>query len=468
MDAARSAFRRLVVPGGVAVITSTIGFLTLLVIDIEMVRELALTAGLGVGVMILTSLTLLPILLSYLRYPAKLRHRLERAAAVREPFWRALSLITRPVYAYSIVALSLIAVGLAATEARHVKIGDLQRGVPELRPDARYNLDAAFITENFSIGVDMITTIVETVPDGCIQYDVMSQIDRFEWHMTNVPGVHSAVSMPQVVKVINAGWNEGGLKWRALPRNPQTMVQSVSWIDTSSGLLNDDCSAMPVILFIEDHKAETIARVIDAVRAYAAENDSPRHRFTLATGNGGVMAATNEVVAAAQVPIMGWVYGAVFLLCLASLRSLRGTLGVVLPLALVSVLCSALMSLLGIGLKVSTLPVAALGVGLGDDYGIYIFSRMKEELNRGADLSEAFLETLRVTGSAVLITGLTLATGVSTWYFSALQFQADMGLLLAFMLFANMLGALCILPAIARILFPERRLRAAEAAPEVA
>jgi predicted RND superfamily exporter protein len=456
MEAARAAFRRLVVPGAVAVITSTIGFLTLLLIDIDMVQELALTAGLGVGVMILTSLSLLPVLLSYVPYPRTLRRRMERAAEAREPFWRAIGVITRPAYAYCIVAVALAIVAVAAIEARNVKIGDLQPGVPELRPDSRYNLDAAFITSNFSIGVDIISAIVETVPDGCIQYDVMSQIDRFEWQMRNVPGVRSTVSMPQVVKMINAGWNEGGLKWRVLPRNSQTMVQSVSWIDTSSGLLNADCSAMPVVLFIEDHRAETIERVITAVRSFAAKHDSPRHRFTLATGNGGVMAATNEVVAAAQVPIMGWVYAAVAFLCLLSLRSVRGTLGVVLPLALVSIVCSALMSLLGIGLKVSTLPVAALGVGLGDDYGIYIFSRLKEEMGRGADLSEAFLRTLRVTGSAVLITGLTLAIGVSTWFFSALQFQADMGLLLAFMLFANMLGALCLLPAIARILFPAR------------
>jgi predicted RND superfamily exporter protein len=456
MDASRAAFRGLVVPGAVAVTTSTIGFLTLLLIDVRMVQELALTAALGVAVMIMTSLALLPVLLSLVRWPLTLRARLERAARQREPFWRALAIVTRPRWAFAIVGCSVLLTAAAATHARHVAIGDTQPGVPELRPDSRYNRDVAFITENFAIGVDIISVIVETVPDGCIRHDVMAEIDRFEWHMTNLPGVRSALSMAQVMKIINAGWNEGALKWRVLPRNPQTMVQSVTWIDTSSGLLNENCSAMPVILFIEDHKAETIARVIAAAQAYAAENDTPRHRFTLATGNGGVMAATNEVVEAAQVPMMGWVYGAVIVLCLGSLRSVRGTLGVVLPLLSVSVLSSALMVLLGIGLKVSTLPVAALGVGLGDDYGIYIFSRMKQELARGADVPAAFLETLRVTGSAVLITGLTLALGVSTWYFSALQFQADMGLLLAFMLFTNMLGALCLLPAIARLLFLRR------------
>lgn len=457
MDAARAAFRRLIVPGAVAVMTSTIGFLTLLIIDIRMVQELALTAGLGVAVMILTSLVLLPVLLSYMRFPATLRGRLERSARRREPFLRALSTVTRPSRAYPILGAALLLVGLAGFEARNVRIGDLQDGVPELRPDSRYNRDTAFITSKFSIGVDIITVIVETLPDACVQHDVMEAIDRFAWHMVNVAGVQSVISMPQVVKIINAGWNEGSLKWRALPRDPQSMVESVSWIDTSTGLLNRDCSVMPVILFIRDHRAETIERVVTAVKAFTADNQSPRHRFTLATGNGGVMAATNEVVAAAQVPMMFWVYAAVTVLCLASLRSVRGMLAVVLPLVLVSVLCNALMSLLGIGLKVSTLPVAALGVGLGDDYGIYIFSRMKEELQRGADLSDAFLTSLRVTGSAVLVTGLTLAVGISTWVFSALQFQADMGLLLAFMLFANMLGALVLLPVIARVLFPARR-----------
>jgi predicted RND superfamily exporter protein len=455
-DAARAAFRRLIVPGAVAVITSTIGFFTLLVIDIDMVQELALTAGLGVAVMILTSLLLLPVLLSYLRYPAHLRERLDRAAHAREPFYRALAVVTRPAWSYTLLAVAAVVVGLAAHEARNVRVGDLQKGVPELRRDSRYNRDADFITAHFSIGVDMLTVIVETFADACVEHDVMAEIDRFAWHMENVPGVQSVMSMPQVVKIINAGWNEGSLKWRVLPRKSQTMVQSVSWVETSTGLLNRDCSAMPVILFIRDHRAETIATVVSAVKAYAAENDSPRHRFVLATGNGGVTAATNQVVEEAQMPMMFWVYGAVIILCLGSLRSVRGMLGVVLPLALVSVLCNALMSVLEIGLKVSTLPIAALGVGLGDDYGIYIFSRMKEDLQRGVDLSTAFLDTLRVTGSAVLVTGLTLAIGVSTWIFSALQFQADMGLLLAFMLFTNMLGALILLPAIARVLFPRR------------
>jgi predicted RND superfamily exporter protein len=272
-----------------------------------------------------------------------------------------------------------------------------------------------------------------------------------------VPGVQSTISMPQIVKRVNTGWNEGNLQWRVLPRKSITMVQSVTPIETSTGLLNGDCSAMPVMAFTEDHKAGTINRVIAAIEEFAEKNDSERHRFRLATGNVGVMAATNQVVEATQVPILLYVYAAVVSLCLITFRSVRVTLCIIVPLSIVSVLCYALMVMLGIGLKVNTLPVAALGVGVGVDYGIYIFSRVVTAMKEGSTLQEAYLETLRTTGAAVLVTGLTLAIGVSTWVFSALKFQVDMGLLLSFMFLANMLGALLLLPSIAYFIIPTKK-----------
>ncbi len=454
LTASRRAFRRLLLPGGVALLSDTIGFLTIMLIEIRIIQELAVTASLGVMVIILTNLILLPILLSYVKLGEGYRTRMHAGAKRREPLWRLLSRVADPKVAAGSIGCALLLLAWGLYEAPNLQIGDIHAGVPELRQDSRYNRDTAVVTDKFAIGVDVITTIVETVPDGCIEHDIMDRIDRFQWQMSNVPGVQSTISMPQVAKVINAGWNEGNLKWRVLPRNPQTMVQAVSSIETSTGLLNKDCSVMPVLIFTEDHKAETISRVIEAVKAFAAENNSERHSFRLATGNVGVMAATNEVVQDAQTEMLLWIYAAIILLCFATFRSWRATLCIVLPLSLVSVLGYAVMSVLGIGLKISTLPVAALGVGIGVDYGIYIFSRFRTLLNEGGlGLHEAYEETLLVTGSAVLITGLTLAISVSTWAFSALKFQADMGILLAFMFLANMLGALLLLPSLAFVVY---------------
>jgi predicted RND superfamily exporter protein len=176
-----------------------------------------------------------------------------------------------------------------------------------------------------------------------------------------------------------------------------------------------------------------------------------RLTFRLASGNLAVIAATNDVVEAAQIPILLYVYAAIIGLCFLTFRSIRAVLCIVLPLGLVSVLVYGLMAGLGIGLRLSTLPVAALAVGIGVDYGIYIYARLERFLDQGLELAQAYRETLRVTGKAVLLTGLTLSLGVGSWVFSALQFQADMGILLVFGFLANMLGALLLLPALACI-----------------
>jgi len=365
--------------------------------------------------------------------------------------------------------------------AQGMKIGDSEVGVPELRPQARYNQDAVLISQRFSLGVDVLTVVAETNANACTEnYKVMESMDRFAWDLANVPGVQKVITLPMVAKVVNSGWNEGNIKWRILPRDNFVLRQALSGIDTATGLLNNDCSAMPIMIFTTDHRAETIARIVKRVKELrekfnmgdlnlklehevleemAAEGDiSPESlQFRLATGNVGVMAATNEDIAAAEKPMLALVFGSIIILCLVTYRTVLGTLCIVLPLVVVSTLAEALMATYGIGLKVNTLPVVALGVGIGVDYGIYIYNRLDIHLKEGFDLREAYYRTLRLTGRAVIFTGFTLAAGVGTWTFSSLQFQADMGILLSFIFLANMVAAIVLLPALVRWLMMRDR-----------
>jgi len=475
MDAAQASFRRLIVPGGIALASDTIGFITILLIDVRIIQEMAITASLGVAVIIFTNLFLLPVLLSYVKFSDSYKQKIVHRAQGLEHFWDFLSRVSAPRNALIVLGVSFCLLAVGAWKAADIKIGDLHRGVPELRADSRYNKDSQVITDRFSVGVDTISVIVETIPEGCIDYEAMRTIDRFEWHMKNVEGVQSVIALPGIAKVINAGWNEGSLKWRVLPRNQSVLAQAVAYIPTSSGLMNPDCSVMPVLIFTSDHKAETIAKIVSEVKGFQKKYGWEKVRFRLATGNVGVMAATNEEVQAAQFPIIMYVFSAVIALCWITFRSLRGTLCVVIPLGIVSLLAYALMTLLEIGLKVSTLPVVALGVGIGVDYGIYIFSRFKgigsgeepmEEFGpdgcmicsfeQNPTLQEVYKCTLRITGSGVIFTGITLAAGVATWIFSPLKFQADMGILLTFMFLVNMMGAILLLPALASWLMRPR------------
>ncbi|MDX1432901.1 MAG: MMPL family transporter [Gammaproteobacteria bacterium] len=448
-EAARRSFRRLLLPGGIALASDTVGFITILLIDIRIIQEMAITASLGVAVIILTNLILLPVLLSYVHHDERYRAGLVRRADRLATIWRWVARVASPRPALAVIGVSLLLAACGLWRGAKVEIGDLHRGVPELRDESVYNVDSRIITEHFSIGVDVLTVITETPVDGCVDYEIMRTIDDLAWRLQNTPGVQSVAALPGVAKLINAGWNEGNLNWRVLSRNRDVLAQSVAPIPSSSGLRNQDCSIMPLNVYTADHKAGTIARIVDVVKDFEREHGTEEVTFRLATGNVGVMAATNEEVKASQFPIVGYVFAAVIALCLITFRSLRGTVCIVAPLALVSLLAYALMATLEIGLKVSTLPVVALGVGIGVDYGIYIYSRLASLLEEGRPLASAYELTLMIAGSGVIFTGATLALGVGTWIFAPLKFQADMGILLTFMFLVNMLGAIALLPALA-------------------
>ena len=456
MEAARRTFRQLLAPAIVALLADLVGFVTILLIPVQVIREMAITASIGVAIVILTDLILLPVLISYVHFDAGYRGRVECRELWRARLWRHLSGITRRGPALAIILVAALLAVLGWWKGRETPIGDTQAGVPELRPHSRYNRDNDAITSRFNIGVDVLTAIVESQEPLCVSHDLMTAVDRFGWHMRNVFGVQDVITLPFIAKVAIAGWNEGSLKWRSIPREQTQLTQSTRYIETSTGLLNENCDVVPVMMFLTDHRAGTIERVLAQVKSWSRENPLSGARVRLATGNVGVMAATNETVQAKELAILLGVFAAVILMCLLTFRSVVGTVLVVLPLALVSVLVYAVMALVGIGLKVSTLPMVALGAGIGVDYGIYLFSRMQEFLHQGLTVREAYERTLRVTGASIIFTGITLAIGVATWEFSPLKFQADIGVMLTFMFLVNMLAAIILLPALAAwLLHPE-------------
>lgn len=449
ITASRRAFRRLLIPGTLAILSDTIGFLTLWVINIGTVRELAIAASIGVSMKILTNMLLLPVLLSYVGVGRKFEAWRQWRKPWEQWLWQNLARFTEPAFARSALVVAILLAMAVTPWALQPQIGEQQPGSPALWPDARYNQDTRLITNSFSIGIDLLTVIAEGPADACSNPDWLVRLDRFQGAMEQYPQVQSVVSLPMMIRLINAGYSEGQPKWRLLPQEPAVLAQALSLLPTSTGLLNKDCSRVPVYLFLQDHRAQTLSAMVSAVKEQARLVETQGLTLRLASGSAGVMAATNEAVEAAHWPMLAWVYGAIGLLCWLSFRSWRACLCILLPLSLVSWLTQALMVWLDIGLTVSTLPVAALGAGIGVDYGIYLYSELRLSLSKGLSLKQAYIKTLAVTGCAVIFTAFTLAVGVIFWLGSALKFQADMGLLLAFMFSLNMVAAILLLPALA-------------------
>ncbi|HSC76207.1 MAG TPA: MMPL family transporter [Pseudomonadales bacterium] len=453
LQACRRAFRSNYLPGITALLTNAFSFLTMMLIPISAIKELAITACIGTGVMIVLKLMLLPILLSYAGIaPSGIKHMQmdeHRDSAV----WVFLSKFTETKWA----VVALIFAGALAVysvyERQFLQIGDINEGSPELRPDSTYNKDIKFVTANYATSSDLFVVMVTSNPGECFKQKNMEAMDNLEWALTNTEGVQATASAAFVAKNFIAGLTEGHIKWMSLGRNQEAIDGSFS-ITADMGLVNEKCSFAPVVAFLKDHKAETLDRVVKVVKEFSAKNNTADVQFQLATGNAGIAAAVNQEIHSAQNKMLWLVYGVVAALVFLTFPSIKAMLCILGPLALTSVLCEALMAKMGIGVKVATLPVITLGVGVGVDYGIYIYSRMESYFKEGKSLRDAYLLTLKTTGKAVSFTGMTLAFGVGTWYWSALQFQKDMGILLVFMFLWNMVGALTLLPALAHFLLP--------------
>ncbi|WP_457354734.1 efflux RND transporter permease subunit [Roseateles sp. P5_D6] len=459
--AARYTFRRLFVAGLTALLCDAVGFAVLALIKIQAIQDLALVASIGVAVLIFTNLVLLPILLSYVGVGAAAAKRSLRDDPEFNPgagsswMWRQLDRFTQrgPALVALGVSAALAVAGYAVSTRLHV--GDLDPGAPELRADSRYNRDNDYVTQHYAASSDILVVMVATPEDQCTRYGTLAKVDQLAWQLEQLPGVESTNSMAALSKLAMVGYNEGQLKWYELIPNDSALggVQTRA----PRELFNQGCSFLSLYVYLKDHKAETLSTVVSTVEGFIKENSTKDERFMLAAGSAGIAAATNIVVKQAMNEMLWWVYGAVVVLCWVTFRSWRAVVVAVLPLVLTSILCEALMVGLGMGVKVATLPVIALGVGIGVDYALYVLSVMLAKLRAGESLSAAYLHALQFTGRVVMLTGVTLALAVGTWALSPIKFQADMGILLAFMFVWNMVGALVLVPALAHWLLKPAR-----------
>jgi predicted RND superfamily exporter protein len=461
--AARYTFRRLFLAGLTALLADAVGFAVLMAIDIAVIKDLALTASLGVAVLIFTNLILLPVLLSYVGVSDAAAARALKAEsdeARDKGFNRLFGVLGHFVerrWATAAVAASALLLVLGYAVSTQLKIGDLDPGAPELRADSRYNRDNAYTTGHYTLSSDTFAVIVKTDKEGCLKYQTLVEADRLAWELQQVPGVQTTAALTNAVRQITAGSNEGSPKWLTIARNQDVLNYGAQQASVNNPeLFNTDCSVMPVIAYLADHRAETLDRVVQASSAFAAEHSSDERKFLLAAGSAGIEAATNIVVKKAWTQMLLLVYAAVIVLCFITFRSWRAVVVAVVPLIITSVLCEALMVALGIGVKVATLPVIALGVGIGVDYALYLLSVQLAQQRAGVPLAEAYRRALQFTGKVVVLVGVTLAAGVATWALSPIKFQADMGVLLAFMFVWNMVGAVVLIPALSRFLLPTK------------
>ena len=461
-DAARASFSGLLVPGTLALVTAFVSFITLILIPIPMVRELAVTAAIGVAYKIVTNLVMLPVAASFFHFDRAFAEKAMLERERRARWLRQLSRVSEPDNAVFIVFVTAGILALAIWQSRDRVVGTLQAGAPELRADSRYNRDAVDISNNYDVGLDWLTVVLEQPPspETCSRVAFGPYQEDLTWTLQNVPGVLSVSSFTSTMRTYSEGYNENNPKMSVVPIDPTNYAALAIEIYRLRGYVSLDCSMTAVHTYLADHKATTIRKVIDAVKQFRDQHKLSGVIVRLASGNAGVLAAINEEVSRSELPMMLWVYTAIAILVLIAYRDLRAVIACCLPLTVATFIGYWFMKELEIGLTVATLPVMVLAVGIGVDYAFYIYNRLQSHLAMGEPIVAALEHAIMEVGVATIFTAITLAVGVVTWSFSALKFQADMGKLLAFMFIINLVMAMTALPALAVVLerlFPRRK-----------
>ncbi|OYU78883.1 MAG: RND transporter, partial [Burkholderiales bacterium PBB5] len=404
LQACRDSFTGLLIPGTLALVTAFVSFITLLLIPIPMVRELAITASLGVGFKIITNLVMLPVAASFFEVDKAYADTAMLKREQRAGWLRSLARCAEPRHAAWVLAATGLVFAAALWQSRDRVVGTLQPGAPELREDARFNRDAVAIATHYDTGLDWLTVVFEQAAGGstgstgggaaappadCDNVNIGLLQERFVWALQPVPGVLSINSYAGQLKLYNEGYNEGNPKMGVVPLDAGNYAALSTEIARIRGTMRKDCSMTAVHLYLTDHKAATIHRVIAAVQDFRATQGEPGVTIRLAAGNAGVLAAIDDEVERSELPMMLYVYGAIVVLVFAVYRDWRAVLACCLPLTVGTFIGYWFMKELQIGLTVATLPVMVLAVGIGVDYAFYIYNRLQLHLAGGQPIVKA-------------------------------------------------------------------------------
>jgi predicted RND superfamily exporter protein len=458
--AARASARNLFKPSALAIVADSGCVLVVALTPIPLLQKISFIGTVWVMTIFISALTLTPVMLSWIGARRRFLHPVN-INPLLEGILRTCAAIVTTRWRYAVIGGAVAMFLGSGLYAFNLKVGDANPGSPILWPDSDYNRDAALINRQFQ-GSDRMFVVVEGNQPGALREpDVLASMTRFQRYMEAQPEVGGSISLadilPQVKRVLREGnpmYHELG---QSAEENGELMYMFVSGSDPGDMDRYADQYAHygAVTLFFRDHQGETIRTAVARVQDYVEQNPVADAKYLLAGGLVGVLAAVNEVIFSGQIEAIAMALLVLVVCCTVTYRSTVAGVFFMIPVLLSNTITFSYMALNDIGMNINTLPVVALGIGLGVDYTFYIVDGIREELHHSHNVERAIVNALLGPGKGVLITATTLITSVVLWNFSSLRLQADMGVLIGLWLFISAFSALFIMPAMVYVFRPE-------------
>jgi len=460
--AARNTFNSLFRPGSLAIVADAAALALIGLGSVPINDNMAVYASFWALSMVVTVLIVIPMMLSLLPQP---RHVELKHTALKAIFPKLALVTATQARSRAVLWTCLLIALVAAYFSSWVKIGEPEPGSPLLYRDHDYNVSSDAINKRFP-GSEELFIIARTDEKGGLKRPrILKALRNFQEYMLLDDSLGGAKGLPNLITQVNQMTRNDDPRWAVVPNKASDagglmymyMMSApipgalLEFIDTDERLAN-------MVFYYKDHTGETIRRAIHMAEQWITDVGSHIDglHIDLAGGPVGVTAAIDQeayhtnliVVPAVLIMILMftiWFYG-----------SLHSGVMILASMGFATVLAYACMGLLGMGLNINTVPMIAVGIGLGVDYAIYMMDRIKEEMQVVENLQEAVRRAVSTTGVAIAVTATTLIGGIIMWIFiSELRFQADAARLLMIMLVLNAFAAMFLVPAWVDIFKPK-------------
>jgi predicted RND superfamily exporter protein len=459
-QAAYETMRVMLVPNVAAVATDAAGFLILGLAKIVLMQQLAIMMGFWMLTIALSGI-FVPIICSCLP-PVKVQ--LDKKVKEANPLG-FLDHFLMSVARFSvssrgrfyIILVTLIILFFGGWQTAKLKVGDPTPGSPILWPSHPYNVDQALVNSTFDASSENFMLFYEGKPTSVYDPIVLKTFESFDRHMRDkLPDIYkSSSSIINIGKILNLTLHDGDQVWNQMPLGERELTGLLGYIrnnidrGTLGRFMDSTLERAQITIYFADHTSDNLRRIGAAAANFFKKHSmkTEHGQFMLAGGAVGLEMAVNAEMRRSHMLMDSMVLVVIFIMCMIAFRSVVAGLMLALPLILSNFIAFSYMSFADIGLSTNTLPCSAVGVGVGVDFAIYLYSRCIEEYPRCQDWQMTVLTAVRTAGKGIFFTGITLILPILTWYFiSALKFQAQMGFFLSMLLFVNMVAALTLHP----------------------
>jgi len=447
--------RSLFVPAFTGLLTDGIAPFTLLLVPLGMVRSLAIGIGFGILSIFFSTIILVPSLLSFMRPPKRYEViREEKPTLTNKVLGYFATIAVNQMSRWAVIVIFFVLTAISLIGIKQLEVGDKKPGTSLLYPNSPYNKAEKFISENFLTSDPYYIFVEGTSSEALLASSALQEMDGLQRYLEKeVEGVGRSLSLVEYVKGMNMVMFAGDRREYRIPENDNTIAEYVFLYSLTAfpgdfdPVVSPDYRYANIKVDVKDHKSSTINELIKKTETWIVQNHkSSDISFSYAGGNIGMLAAVNQIVK----PMLSGnslLTSALVFFCLVGAYGFVAGWLLFLPLIFRTILVFGILGFFKIGLTCEIIPVVALGIGFGDDFGIYILSRLMDEMKEGGgNLKNALIKSMSTSGKAVFFTGLTLTIGIATWIFSDILMQARLGALLAFFIFFNAIGTLIVMP----------------------